>query len=41
MLVFGLSFLQVLAGIKKDTMQLDLLDNTLLLQLFISNITIP
>ena len=40
-LIFGFSFLWVLAGIKEDTMQWYLLDVTLLLQLFISNIAIP
>ena len=41
MLVFGFSFLQVLAGIKKDTMQLYVIDITLYYNYFISNITIP
>ena len=38
---FGFSFLWVIARIKKDTMQLYLIDITLLLQLYISIITIP
>ena len=41
MLIFGFSFLWVLARIRKETMQLYLLAITPLLQLFISNITIP
>ena len=41
MLVFGFSFLQVLARMKKDTMQLYLIDITSLLQFYIPTITIP
>ena len=39
--IFGFPFLQVLAGIRKNTMQLYFLDMTLLLQLCTFIITIP
>ena len=41
MLIFGFSSVWVLAGIKKDTMKLYLIDMTLYYYAFISNITIP
>ena len=41
MLIFRFSSLQVLAGIKKDTMQLYLIDMTLYYYASISNVTIP
>ena len=40
-LVFGFPFLRVLAGIRKNTMQLYLIDMTLLLQLYTFITTIP